>query len=268
MDEQNAFLPDAVHLSLDGFEGPLDLLLELARRQKVDLARISITTLVDQYLLAVSDAERFDLMRAADWLVMAAWLTWLKSRLLLPVEPEEARGAEQAQQVLTQRLIELERVRAAADWLDGQPQLGWDVFERGGSEPTQAPVPVANTVMLMDACLGVLRLSETRPEQVYQPRQIVEWTPHQAMMRIQSMLDSNPRGGDMLGFVPAMREGLPNRETSLRVAISGTLIASLEMAREARVHLHQDMLFGRILVEAPRKGSDRPKLDHLQETST
>ncbi|MGI4747095.1 MAG: segregation and condensation protein A [Janthinobacterium lividum] len=264
MDDQTAFPPDAVHLSLNGFEGPLDLLLELARRQKVDLARISITTLVDQYLLAVS-AERFDIIRAADWLVMAAWLTWLKSRLLLPTEPEEAQGAEQAQQVLTQRLIELERVRTAADWLDGQPQLGWDVFERGNFEPTQASVPVASYFMLMEACLGVLRLSETRPEQVYQPRQIVEWTPHQAMMRIQSMLDSNPRGGDLLGFVPPMRDGLSNRETSLRVAISGTLVAGLEMAREARLHLGQDIPFGKILVEASQKHLDRRKLEYFQD---
>ena len=267
MDEQPTFLPDAVHLQLDGFEGPLDLLLHLARRQKVDLARISITMLVDQYLLAVSSAERFDIIQAADWLVMAAWLTWLKSRLLLPTDPREARGAEQAQQVLTQRLIELERVRTVAEWLAARPQLGWDVFGRGDAEPAQAPVPVANTVMLMEACLAVFRLSEKRPEQVYQPRRVVEWTPHQAMVRIQSMLDRNPGGGDLLGFVPSLPDGLPNRETSVRIAISGTLIAGLEMAREARVHLHQSVPFGTIVVEAPRNGSARRKIDLRQETS-
>ena len=80
-----------LHLRLDGFEGPLDLLLELARAQKVDLERISILSLVDQFLLVVEQARRVRLEIAADWLVMAAWLAWLKSRLLLP--PEEAAPA-------------------------------------------------------------------------------------------------------------------------------------------------------------------------------
>lgn len=111
MDEQITTASDVVHLRLDGFEGPL----ELARRQRVDLARISIITLVDQYLDAVTSADRTDLIQVADWLVMAAWLTWLKSRLLLPTDPEEAQEAEQAWQVLTQRPMELERLRAKAE---------------------------------------------------------------------------------------------------------------------------------------------------------
>ena len=115
---------------MDGFEGPLDLLLELARRQRVDLARISVTMLVEQYLDAVTIADRTDLMQAADWLVMAAWLIWLKSRLL----------------------VELERVQAAADWLSGQPQLGWDMFERGDTERPDAAAPAGTFMMLMEAC--------------------------------------------------------------------------------------------------------------------
>ena len=86
---------------------------------------------------------------------MAAWLIWLKSRLLLPIDPDEAQEAAQAQQVLTERLVELERVRTIADWLDGQAQLGWDMFERGCPEPIKATVPAATYVMLMEACLDV-----------------------------------------------------------------------------------------------------------------
>ena len=105
-----------LHLRLDGFEGPLDLLLELARAQKVDLGRISILSLVDQFLAVVEQARRVRLEIAADWLVMAAWLAWLKSRLLLP--PEEAGPEEDAEALavaLADRLRELERMRAAAD---------------------------------------------------------------------------------------------------------------------------------------------------------
>ena len=240
----------SVQLRLDGFEGPLDLLLELARRQRVDLARISIVTLVDQYLDAVAGAERTDLIQAADWLVMAAWLTWLKSRLLLPADPGEVGEAEQAQHVLTQRLAELDRVRAVAVWLDGQPQLGWDTFERGRHERPEAAVPVANATMLAEACLGVFRLATARPVAVYQPRRIVEWTPHQAMNRMEAILHEHPQGGDLLDFVPTLPAGLSNREQSLRVAIASTFIAGLELAREGCVHLHQDAAFAPIRVEA------------------
>src|SRR5271156_2308124 len=104
-------------LRLDGFEGPLDLLLELARAQKVDLAKISILALVDQYLAVIEGARKVRLELAAEWLVMAAWLTWLKSRLLVPAHPDDPEDPEQAAELLTERLKALELVRAAAGWL-------------------------------------------------------------------------------------------------------------------------------------------------------
>ena len=249
VDEQTSS-PEAVNLKLDGFEGPLDLLLELARRQRVDLARISITMLVDQYLDAVTSADRTDLIQAADWLVMAAWLTWLKSRLLLPTDPEETKEADLARQVLTQRLVELERVRATADWLNGQPQLGWDMFERGHYERRDIAVPAATYMMLMEACLSVFRLASARPADVYQPRRILEWTPNQAIFRMDAILREHPQGSDLLDFVPTLPAGLANLDESLRGAIASTLIAGLELAREGRVQLHQVAAFAPIRVEA------------------
>jgi segregation and condensation protein A len=257
---------DALLVSLDGFEGPLDLLLELARRQRVDLSKISVPTLVDQYLLAVSGAERADLIQRADWLVMVAWLTWLKSRLLLPTNPEEARQAAQAEQMLTRRLVELEDVRTVADWLNGQPQLGWDTFERGRIGMGKVVVPGADFVMLLEACLAIMRVAEKRPAQVYQPRGVLEWSPHQAMTRIQAMLEKHPQGGDLLGFVPRLPDKLPNPIGSLRAAISSTLIAGLEMARSAQVYLRQEAPFAPIMVEAAPAGtSDEPALNRTGE---
>ena len=120
---------DSLVLSLTGFEGPLDLLLELARAQKVDLAQISILSLVEQYLAVIEGARRVRLELAADWLVMAAWLTWLKSRLMLPVDLEDPEGnATEAAEALAARLLELEAIRAAALWLGNRPILGRDVF--------------------------------------------------------------------------------------------------------------------------------------------
>jgi segregation and condensation protein A len=135
VDDSSGPVSEALQLHLEGFEGPLDVLLDLARRQRVDLKQISILTLVDQYLAAVSAAGQIDLARAGDWLVMAAWLTWLKSRLLLPADVKQAQDAERAAQVLTDRLARLERVRATTIWLERQPQLGRDIFERGRPEP-------------------------------------------------------------------------------------------------------------------------------------
>lgn len=266
MDDGSDPVPDTVQLQLDGFEGPLDLLLELARRQKVDLARISVTMLVDQYLHAITGNESFDLMRAADWLVMAAWLTWLKSRLLLPIDAEETREAEQAQQVLTQRLAELEHVRYVADWIDGQPQLGWDTFERGHAEPSRSFVPVANYMMLLEACLSVLRANMGRPTEVYRPRRAVYWTPHQAMTRIETMLGELPDGGDLLGFVPKLPAKMVDRAHIVRVAIASTLIAGLELAREGRVSLGQDNAFEPIAVQSREQATrDVPDLDQIKQ---
>src|SRR5438046_615679 len=126
--------PDSLVLTLEGFEGPLDLLLDLARSQKVDLAKISILSLVEQYLAVIESARRIRLELAADWLVMAAWLTWLKSRLLLPAGTEAAEEAEQAADVLAARLRDLQTIRAAAAWLALRPQLGHEVFARGAPE--------------------------------------------------------------------------------------------------------------------------------------
>src|SRR5947208_11651833 len=126
--------PDSLLRQLEGFEGPLDLLLDLARAQKVDLAKISILSLVDQYLAVIEGARRIRLELAADWLVMAAWLTWLKSRLLLPEGSEAAEEGELAADVLAARLRDLQAIRTCAMWLAAQPQLGHDVFARGAPE--------------------------------------------------------------------------------------------------------------------------------------
>src|SRR4051812_33419248 len=126
-------MPDdpVLHLHLDGFDGPMDLLLELARAQKVDLHRISILQLVEQYLAIIEGARRVRLDLAADWLVMAAWLAWLKSRLLLPPGTDQAEEGEEAAEVLASRLHELQAVRDLSVWLGARNRLGVDQSARG-----------------------------------------------------------------------------------------------------------------------------------------
>src|SRR3954465_12190289 len=126
----------ALIVDVEGFEGPLDLLLTLARQQKVDLAKISILALADQYLAFIEEARRLRLELAADYLVMAAWLAYLKSRLLLPdVNAPEGQSAEDMANALALRLKRLEAIRQAAEQLFGRAQLDRDVFARGLGEP-------------------------------------------------------------------------------------------------------------------------------------
>ena len=130
-----------LHVDVDGFEGPLDLLLELARRQKVDLHRISILALAEQYLVFIEEARKLRLELAADYLVMAAWLAYLKSRLLLPEARERRRalGAADLATALALRLRRLEAIREAAKRMEERAQLGRDVFARGAPEPIADP---------------------------------------------------------------------------------------------------------------------------------
>src|SRR5947208_16403018 len=126
----------ALVVDVEGYEGPLDLLLTLARQQKVDLAKISILALADQYLAFIEEARRLRLELAADYLVMAAWLAYLKSRLLLPdVNAPEGQSAEDMANALALRLKRLEAIRTAAEQMFARAQLGRDVFARGQPEP-------------------------------------------------------------------------------------------------------------------------------------
>lgn len=252
----------SVQLSLDGFEGPLDLLLELARRQAVDLRRVSVASLVDQYLAATADIGRVGLTLAADWLVMAAWLVWLKSRLLLPKNPEEAQEAEAAARVLTDRLQALGLVRAATAWLERRPQLGRDMFGPGRQDQV-APVQLRTGIVdLLQAALTILKAGLTLDEQdPYRPARPRLWTPHQAMARMRQLRTRLPDGSDLLQFVPKLSAEGPDPVLRTRASVASTLVASLELARACEVKLQQDRPFGPILVYASEEASNDREAD-------
>jgi segregation and condensation protein A len=231
-------------LQLDGFEGPLDLLLELARAQKVDLAKISILSLVEQFLAVIEGARRVRIELAADWLVMAAWLTWLKSRLLIPQtgEPEDA---ETAAETLAARLIDLQAVRAAAAWMGKRPQLGWDAFARGApedfSETDRSRLSISLSGLL-SAYLAARRRAGGKMQ--YRPKPMVFFSVQDALARLSRLIGSVPDWSTLESFLPDdLGPGLPRR-----AALSATLVAGLEMAREGGVFLRQEAQFGPILV--------------------
>ena len=241
---------DALVLRLEGFEGPLDLLLELARAQKVDLAKISILALVEQFLAVIEGARRVRLELAADWLVMAAWLAWLKSRLLLPPDTQGAEEAEDSAELLAIRLQDLSAVRAAAAWLQQQPQLGQDVFVRGAPED-HTEIDRSRLVLdlpsLVRAYLAAVRRG-TKARR-YQPRPLTLWTVQDALRRLGMLVGSLPDWSSLELFLP---ETLTS-PTELRAAYASTLLAGLEMARGGAVVLRQEQSFGPIHV---RRGGD------------
>ncbi len=220
-------------LRLDGFEGPMDLLLDLAQRQKLDLARISILSLVDQYLDIVTEVR---LELAADWLVMAAWLAWLKSRLLLP-DAGPADEAELAAGALASRLLDLQAARAATGWLDAQPQLGRDVFPRGAPESFVA-VDRTGVSATLPGLLRAYILARGRAAP-YRPGRPAFWTLGDALARLTAMLGPRPAWTRLEEFLPRAEQPLQRR-----VALASTLLAGLELERDGRAELRQDRPFG------------------------
>jgi segregation and condensation protein A len=239
---------DCLILSLDGFEGPLDLLLELARTQKLDLARISILALVDQYLAIIEGARQIRLELAADWLVMAAWLAWLKSKLLLPAQAEGAEEGAQAADVLAARLAELERMRAGAAWLGARPQLRQEVFARGAAEDLtetdRSGLALDMPALLRGYLEAIRRVAKQR---VYAPRQLSLnfWTVQDAMQRLAATLGRMPEWSSLEAFLPGHLSGQAHK-----AAVASTLIASLEMARGGGIQLRQDAPFAPILLSS------------------
>ena len=239
-------------LQLDGYEGPLDLLLELARAQKVDLSRISILRLVEQYLAVVEAMQRVRLELAADWLVMAAWLAWLKSRLLLPQEAGDPNEGEAASGLLAARLAELAHVERAAAWLGGRDRLGHSVFARGAAEnlvEIDRSGLSLDLPLLLGAYMTAMRRMARR--RVYRPQPLALWSMQDAMQRLRLML-----GGELAGSWCALERFLPDfapRQTpegarARRAALAGTLLAGLEMARSGALELWQEDPFGAILL--------------------
>ncbi len=242
-------------LRLDGFEGPMDLLLDLARSQKVDLAKISILSLVDQYLAVIEGAKRIRLELAADWLVMAAWLTWLKSRLLVPAAAnDDLESGEMAAEALAERLREMNVIRTLAAWLNARPVLGQDVFARGAPEDH---VDLDRSAIALEAGPFVRAYLEairrgTKTVQ-YKPRALTLWTVRDALRRLADLVGSLPDWTTLDQFLPD-NLGSP---TERRAALSSTLLASLELARDGTVRLRQEEAFGPILVRRQQSGVEQ-----------
>jgi len=268
MDENDLFeegpdieAPDAVDafvVDLEGYEGPIDALLIMARDQKVDLTQISILALADQYLEFVAEARRRNLELAADYLVMAAWLAYLKSKLLLPDldADEEPTGAEMAA-ALRYQLRRLNAMQDAGKKLMTSPRLGIDFFGRGQPEAFRTRVSTFMELSLFEllkaygdqrrhkAAMGPLTIE---PFEVY--------TVDDAIARIRRLLGSSPDWQNLWSYLPkGLQDGLLTRS-----AVAATFAASLELAKEGRAVVRQAETFGPLFMRS-RPGGRRPAND-------
>ncbi|HME83210.1 MAG TPA: ScpA family protein [Roseiarcus sp.] len=243
----SAAADQAFTVDLDGFEGPLDLLLELARRQKVDLARISVLALAEQYLLFVEAARKLRLELAADYLVMAAWLAYLKSRLLLPAPPRAAEpDASELADALARRLRTLEAIRKAAELLMNRPRLGRDIFARGVPEAVEAPRHAVYEATLYDILAAYARQAQRHANAAVRLRTRSVWSLAEAREILARLIG---RVCDWTAFDDWLLEACVDPKMR-RSARASSFSASLELVREGKIELRQDAIFAPIWIRA------------------
>ena len=266
-EDDNEFAPSSDHrlvLDVDGFAGPIDVLLTLAREQKVDLTQISILELADQYLAWVVKLRQANLELAADYLVMAAWLAYLKSLLLLPTstDDEEPTGEEMAA-ALQFQLLRLESMQQAGEKLLGRDQLGQDFFPRGNPEKFGYNLNSAFEASIYDLLKAYgehtqrsnVRILRIELSDLYSTDDGLKW--------LTKMLGSMPDWTSLLQFLPAEIKG----DLVSRSMVASALSAALQLTKQGELKIRQTETFGTVYVRAAQNASElgRDKSIHSVE---
>ncbi len=241
---------EALIVDVDGFEGPLDLLLTLGRTQKVDLRKVSILGLAEQYLAFIEKARELRLELAADYLVMAAWLAFLKSRLLLPPDPaEDGPSGEELAAHLAYQLERLQAMRDAAARLMGRDQRGREFFARGVPEDVTRTRRVSYSATLMDLMQAYARIrtkDEFRPFVMDRDNLM---TLEEALDRMRGMIGFAGEWSDLTSWLP---EGWETDPVRRRTATAATFAASLQLVKEGQLELRQGETFAPIEIRKKR----------------
>lgn len=237
-------------VQLDGYEGPIDFLLELARAQKVDLGRLSIVALVDQYVAAVeAPGARATLAERGDWLIAASWLVLLKSKLLVNAEDEAAvPEAERLRDSLV-RAEQRRQARALAGWLERRPQLGQEVFARGALEEG-AVVGSGQSGDLLDlllACFDLMNVQKEAKQETdlpYAPPALDVWPLAEALGHLRTWLHDHPGGGELGDLLPRTRGSIPASPLRRRSNLASGFLAGLELTKQGETLVYQEQTFG------------------------
>ncbi len=235
---------EALVVDVDGFEGPLDLLLTLSRTQKVDLRKISILNLAEQYLAFVEEAKRLRIELAADYLVMAAWLAFLKSRLLLPPDPEdEGPSGEELAAHLAFQLERLEAMRRSAARLMARDQLGRDFFARGQTEDVTRKKTVTYSATILDLMQAYARVKTRDDFEPLHMKRGTVYTMEQALERLKGLIGYAMEWADLSTYLPEAWRLDPKKR---RTATAATFAASLELVKEGKAEIRQAEAFSPI----------------------
>lgn len=244
---------ESLIVDVDGFEGPLDLLLTLSRTQKVDLRRISVLQLAEQYLTFIETAKSLRIELAADYLVMAAWMAFLKSRLLLPPDPaDEGPSGEELAAHLAFQLERLEAMRRAAARLMARDRLGREFFARGVPENMTASRTINHTATVLDLMQAYAHI-RTRDD--FEPLSLKResvFTMEQALDRMKALIGHAIEWGDLSQYLPEGWLADPQRRRS---ATAATFAASLELAKLGKIEIRQDEVFAPIMLRK-KKAAD------------
>ncbi len=250
---------DALRIDIQGFEGPLDLLLALARTQKVDLARISVLALVEQYLSYIEEAQRIKLEIAADYLVMAAWLAYLKSRLLLPREKSDdtAFSGEELAQRLAFRLMRLDAMRTAAAQLLTRHRLGRDVFARGAPEGVKTIRETEYTAQIFDLLQAYASQRTRTIKSVHVVKARTVWSIRDARQHLERLIGESAGGWMQLDLFldRYLPQGVGSGSELEKTVVASSFGASLELAREGVLEIKQGAPFAPIYMRKLGSGS-------------
>jgi segregation and condensation protein A len=248
---------DALIVDVGGYEGPLDLLLALARTQKVDIAKISVLALADQYLTFIAEAQKVRLELAADYLVMAAWLAYLKSRLLLPRETVQGGdvSAEELARRLSFRLMRLDAMREAAAQLMNRMRLGRDVFQRGMPEGAKTIRETTHTATVYD----LLRAYADQRRRTIKVGHVVKaravWSIKDARERLERLMAGVQSAAEWMAFDGFLRSALVTADDG-KTVIASSFGATLEMARDGKVEIRQEAPFAPIYMRTRQSGAE------------
>ncbi|MEM8570980.1 MAG: ScpA family protein [Pseudomonadota bacterium] len=246
---------EALVVDVEGYEGPLDVLLGLARRQKVDLRQVSVLQLAEQYLAFVEQAKQLRIELAADYLVMAAWLVYLKSRLLLPPDPEgDGPSADDLADHLAFQLQRLEAMRQAAAELMARDQLGRDVFARGEPKAVTREVSIEYRADLMDLLRAYARVKTSAEFQPLHLQREPLYSLEEALERMRGLVGDAMNWTELSSWLPEAWTNAPRRR---RVAMAASFAAALELVKSGDLDLRQDGHFHPILLRSKAKEDEQ-----------
>ena len=240
---------EILHVDVGGYEGPLDLLLDLARRQKVDLASISVLALAEQYLAFIDTVRERRIEVAADYLVMAAWLAYLKSRLMVPQAPgDEEPSGEMLAAMLQFRLKRLEAMRVAANRLMNRPRLGFQIYARGAPEPLE----IARRAIWEASLYDVLKAYSTQPERGistdYSPVLRTVWSLQDARDILMRLIGDSQEWMSLDAYLIDYL-ARPDERATVRAS---TFASSLELVRQGQIDMRQGETFGPLFLRRRR----------------